>query len=759
VGGEGKVKSRIGARFLSILALGWLGCLFTPTVGFALPEGRHYEMVSPLYKGGYRVNQIEAIAMQGGAEGDRVAFASLGTFAGAQNKEFFNTYLARRGTAGWSTESFLLPAAIAPYASLADVPPTLDTSLFAGKPGSNNGVAVEEGIESDLFLHRLDIKDADFEMAGMPLIRLDGKALSRIRTLGASPDFCHIIFSLDLANVDVFSEALLPEAQGTHSILYELATGAPGCGEERALRLVAVNNKLGVHGEPETLDPHCVPFLGSVASGESNKLNAVAASGREVFFTSNANLVKPECDENGEFIKPNDPAILYMRINGEHTVEISRPATNCAPCQLAPQASAVFDGANEAGTRVFFTTKQPLAASDTDTGTDAYMANIGCPSPVECQPAEREVTSLLQISHDSNGQAAEVQGVSAVAPNGLRVYFVAHGVLINGDNAEGLSPSAGADNLYVYDAEDGLTQFISDLCSGSGTSGETQDSHCSSAPGTSDVGVWSGPVHQEQIAGQDGRFFVFSSYARLVAGDTDTTSDVYRYDAATGQLDRVSLGENGFDANGNSNVGAEIAPFAQGGRLAETYEVNYRAISEDGSRIVFEAAEPLSPNAVNGLLNAYEWHKEPGWSKGQVSLISSGSDEESVGERETVAITPSGRDIFFVTTQGLLSQDTDGAKDLYAARLGEDFPPSSAQRQLCSGDGCQGPLTNPAPLLVPGSVSQTSGENLATSKKTTPKKKKPALKNKSKKKKRKTKRGKSSVRTQKNKKSVGRGGR
>ena len=41
------------------------------------------------------------------------------------------------------------------------------------------------------------------------------------------------------------------------------------------------------------------------------------------------------------------------------------------------------------------------------------------------------------------------------------------------------------------------------------------------------------------------------------------------------------------------------------------------------------------------------------------------------------------------------------------------FPQAPAAAQPCSGDACQGPLTNPAPLLIPGSVSQVPGENLA----------------------------------------------
>jgi hypothetical protein len=194
---------------------------------------------------------------------------------------------------------------------------------------------------------------------------------------------------------------------------------------------------------------------------------------------------------------------------------------------------------------------------------------------------------------------------------------------------------------------------------------------------------------------------------------------VYRYDAELGVLDRVSVGEAGYHANGNCDNGVKAtgcdATFEENGGLSTALVsarsgLRARAVSEDGSRIVFMTTEPLSPAAVNHVESAYEWHKQPGWGEGRVSLVSSGSDEQRVND---VVITPSGRDIFFTTVQGLLPQDTDGLADVYDARLGgSGFPVPPASRQPCSGDACQGPLTNPAPLLLPGSVTQAPGGNV-----------------------------------------------
>ena len=49
--------------------------------------------------------------------------------------------------------------------------------------------------------------------------------------------------------------------------------------------------------------------------------------------------------------------------------------------------------------------------------------------------------------------------------------------------------------------------------------------------------------------------------------DTDTAKDVYRYDAETGALDRVSGGEADADANGNNDLfDATITTGNRGGR-------------------------------------------------------------------------------------------------------------------------------------------------------------------------------------------------
>jgi hypothetical protein len=748
-----------GASWAGALVLVLVVSCCLSATALALPEGRVYEMVSPPYKGGYGASAIEAVA----PTGESVAFYSPGAFEGAPSSpEGLIAYVAHRGATGWSTAPLMVPATMMPYIVAQDVSSSLDSTLALGKPGSNEEGAGQAGTEEEFRLHLTDRPDteANWELGGVVLRTLEDKPLTLIYH-GASADFCHILFT------NLGREALLPQAAETTEPslqIYELDRGCSG--GPTSLRLLGVNN------QGKSVDPACavdVGIGGHYASEKENEFNAIAADGTEIFFTTNVDKATKCANESGDHQ-------LFVRLDGAKTLEVSKSVAeecNEVPCEpgAASRASANFVGASEDGSRVFFTTTQSYVASeDKDTENDLYMATIGCPSGNEhgCEAAEREVKPLVQVSHDPNGEAAQVQGVVRVAPDGSRVYFVASGDLLSQAEQEGIEgegravPHAKADNLYVYDSVSGKVAFVADLCSGSELSGAVVDVRCPSTTG-SDERLWlsasgaSGP--EAQTAGTDGRFLVFSSYGQLVSSDTDTAKDIYRYDAETGALDRVSLGEAGSDANGNNSLfDATIALGNWGGKVARQYEMGNRAMTEDGSRIVFTTAEPLLPAAINHLTNVYEWHKEADDSEGRVSLISSGSAEEPV---EDVVISPKGDDVFFVTVQGLVSQDTDGAPDIYDARLphlpGEQlgFSVTGAKRQQCLGDACQGPLTNPAPLLVPGSVPQAPGGNFAAPvSKPAVKAKKPKPKPKPKKKRQ--KKGKASGRSGKAKKAAGR---
>jgi hypothetical protein len=670
----------------------------TPAPALALSEGRVYEMVSPVFKGGFGAGLVAAAP-----DGNSVVFSSLGTFVGIPFPEPGSDYLARREDGGgWSTTPLHPPF---PESSAADFSATLEYTW--------GGRAVN-GTEHELLLHRNGTPDTaenwepfggiyklqDPKRSGEPVLAVER---------AASGDLCHVV----LAGAEFTPEA--PLGVGTT----EFVDVARGChGEVPGLRLVAAKNTSGPHGEPAPLRPECFPDLGTMrgvypsgpfGSEQTATFNAVSGDGSEMFFENGVT------GSGGTCSTPQ----LFVRVGGERTVEVSRPVDpslpfgGCGedghpgevpgevPCPGASaRAPAFFKGASEDGSRVFFTTGETLVAGETDKSNKLYEAMIGCPAAEPgCQPAQRRVTGLVDVSQSQlPGEAAEVQGVVSMGSQAGHVYFVAHGVLVQTPNGEGSVAVKGAENLYAYDTHTGALAFVADLS-------------------RADARLWSA-LGEAQSAG-DGRYLVFSTYAQLIVrgtqADTDASRDVYRYDAQTGALDRVSLGERGHDANGNGNFDASIEPVGVdpgggGEPVSAQQEMSTRAISEDGSRIVFTTSEPLSPDAINGNENVYIWHKEPGWGEGRVSMISSGGS--STNDKFPV-ITPDGQDVFFNTSAGLVGQDTEGDLDVYDARIGGGFPQQPVERQQCSSDACQGALTNPAPLFVPGSVSQAPGQNFA----------------------------------------------
>jgi len=358
-------------------------------------------------------------------------------------------------------------------------------------------------------------------------------------------------------------------------------------------------------------------------------------------------------------IETGAPA-LWARVGGTATVAVS--ASECTRTSGDPggacnaPADANLAGMAADGSRVFFTTTQQLVNGDTDQTNDLYECDIppGSPAPVG---TANPCASLTEVSGATSG--ANVESVVHVSEDGSRVYFVATGVRAINLGTEDAAAVAGNNNLYVWEKDAvhpvGQTTFVAKL--------EAND------------------IFGPQTTA-DGRYLVFSTASRLLASDTDEAYDMYRYDAETGSLLRLSTDTNG---SGGNEPGAQALAFGSERNQPHT------AMSDDASTVVFETAEALSPGDTDGTTDVYEWHE------GQVSLISNGGGGSPW-------ITGSGRDIFFRTNQPLTPGDSGTEGDVYDARIGGGFP--VAPSTPCSGEACQGaPALQPQP---PGTSASTA---------------------------------------------------
>jgi hypothetical protein len=248
------------------------------------------------------------------------------------------------------------------------------------------------------------------------------------------------------------------------------------------------------------------------------------------------------------------------------------------------------------------------------------------------------------------------------------------------------------------------------------------------------------PWRVEPNVTPDGRFLVFTSSARLTPDDTSLSGamQVFRYDAQTGELLRISIGEQGFNDNGNRS-----APTACTGgnfgcledaRVVQTQGHVRRdpTMSDDGAYVFFDSPVALTPQALDDVLvgtdgngnpvyaqNVYEWHA------GHVYLISDGRDATqnsgaSFGCPPFASVCllgsdASGANVFFSTTNRLVAQDTDTELDFYDARIctsGDPCITSPPPPASCRGDACQGAATTPPPLPLAASVSFSGAGNL-----------------------------------------------
>jgi hypothetical protein len=610
-----------------------------------LPDCRAFEMVTPTEKNSAHVYPNgNGTGPTVAADGSSLVGESPEGFAGIENNEERGTekavYRFSRGGSGWVTTP------LQPYRGLIESvgvgdsvwSPTEQVSVERLRVRAADGVVSEIG---PVWPPALGPSDDPGVVLGAAAEAVNGVVFTIRQIPGLLWPF----------------DSTIPGPRQGEDVLL---TGSPlyeytGTGNT-APSLVGVSGGVG----STELIGQCGTELGG-NDHEDGLRNAVSEGGGTVFFTAQGadhfacGGVQPPVNE------------LFARIDGSSTVAISEPsAADCLSCDTSAPEDGVFQGASADGSRVFFTTTQPLLGHDTSENLYEYDFDppAGQPKVVRVSAGDGSVSE----------PAAEVQSVANVSEDGSHIYFVAKGVLTTAANSLGEHAQPGGENFYVWerDAEypEGRTVFIA---------------------GCGDVGA-------NQVT-PDGRFLAFTSSCHLTTGDTSASRQVFQYDAQTGSMVRVSVGLEGYDDDGNvtqAGLDARIEQQPVGGDLAARGGAIARTMSDDGAYVFFQSPVALTPRATGG--GVYEYHA------GRVWLISS--------QTGLVGVSASGGDVFFSTTERLVPQDTDTQVDFYDARVGGGFP-APVTPVGCVGEGCQG-APSPSPVFgVPSSVVLSGGGNLA----------------------------------------------
>jgi NHL repeat len=306
-----------------------------------------------------------------------------------------------------------------------------------------------------------------------------------------------------------------------------------------------------------------------------------------------------------------------------------------------------FAGASADGSLVFFTDDASAGlTSDTQpgSGTNLYRYDLETGQLTDLTPA-----------------GAEFRGVIGVSKDGSYVYFVALGSLATG-------ATSGEENLYV--SHSGTTTFIT--------------------------------TEYRNILGNgarvspNGAYLAFTSYERLTGYDnTDANTgrpdrEIFLYSAATNRLVCASCDPSGeAPTAGGAGISGDILT---GGLPKSSHFLS------DSGRLFFDTAEALLPSDTNGQIDVYEYEG------GQLHLISAGT---SSSHSLFLDASESGNDVFFLSRQALVSQDTEEeAGVIYDARVGGGFPALSSPPPCTTADSCRS-ASSPQPSIFGSPASAT----------------------------------------------------
>ena len=190
------------------------------------------------------------------------------------------------------------------------------------------------------------------------------------------------------------------------------------------------------------------------------------------------------------------------------------------------------------------------------------------------------------------------------------------------------------------------------------------------APDSSPMNDHSGP---ESISA-DGRYVAFCSRAsNLVPGDTNGSLDVFVYDRQTDTTERVSLGFDGLQANGDN-----YAP----------------SISADGRYVAFHSyASNLVPDDTNGRWDVFVHDRQTGTTE-RVSVASDGTQGNA--DSNSASISADGRYVAFHSyASSLVPEDTNGRWDVFV----HDRQTGTTEQASLASDGTQGNSDSETPTI------------------------------------------------------------
>jgi hypothetical protein len=667
---------------------------FRTSFSAGLPDCRAYELVTPPNKNSAQPDKNEGGGHLGelhlsqtlannlpAADGSRLAFRAEDVLPGSPSAD--ESYVATRGSGGWSSENMFPPTDYygykCPLHTFASYSEDLSKAIIhVGSVGQQCGVDPElvsgepRGSENE----NLFVRDNATGTYQLINVTPEGIAPATPTVLGVSRDYSRIVFRE--------KAKLTPDAPVGVDDVYEWSAG---------------------HVRLATVLPDGTAVAGAFAD--------LAADGSRVFFNAGGRLyarvggsetVQLDASEAGgagggaSFVKASHDGLVVLftadasagltsdTVHGSgpnlYRYDFSAPAGHRL-ADLTPVAHAVapaVGGISKNGSTVFFTDEDSAGLTpETVPGSGKNLYRYESGRLIDLTPAEHaEVQSVLGVGGDGSS---------------VSVYFTAGGVLSSVSNGHETA-QAGQGNVYV-----------------------------SRGAGSVFVAGGAGKVR----VSENGGFLLFESGGKPTGYDNvnpatgEPAEELYLYDAAANSLACASCNPSGEPPTGFAQLGVTHpgGPDSEGGAIEEVEGRAPRQLSENG-QVFFDSSEGLLPADTNGkadcsgasgfpaCTDVYEFEPDGAGScaepTGCLSLISTGT-----GSLETLFIdsSPSGNDVFIREFQKLVPRDTqDEAPSLYDVRVNGGFPEPAPPPPCTTAEACR-TAPAPQPSIFSSPASQT----------------------------------------------------
>lgn len=561
-------------------------------VVFHLPDGRGWEMVSPVDKGGGAVAAPGSLfgggEFQAAAGGGAVTYSSATAFGNAAGAPPASQYVSHRGGGGWSTDNVSAPLESAAYGDEPDGAPyrlfstdLAQALLFGGLPcrgalpgcPAPNPVLPGSGAPAGYMAYYLRSGAGAFASL-LSAADLAHSAVTpehfEVGLAAASPDLAHVVLSSCAKLTSNATEVIAGpgECDSAAQNLYEWSGGG----------LTLLNLLPG--------DP-----TGTPAAAIAAPLGALSSNGSRVYF--------------------NQGGDLYLR-DGATTRQVDEAQGGGGRFETASTDGGVafFSREVSAGDRHLY--RYPAAGAATDLTPSGGVAGVLGASAagdfVYYQDAgglrqwHSGVTTTVEAGADvarasdylTSGQTARVSA------DGTRLAFLSDAALGDFDNTDADTGLPDTE-LYLYGPPPagGSAQL---LCASCNPTGERPQGSAS-IPGALPNG--STAAYQPRVLSTGGTRLFFDTSDELVLQDTDSSPDVYEWEAqGTGDCSRPR-GCIGLISGGRTDGGSFVDASTDG---SDVYFISGESLvqGDPGSIDLYDArvgggfATPNAPIACIG---------------------------------------------------------------------------------------------------------------------------------------------------------------